>query len=116
MSIDLSDLNLQISVLETELDSTQDLFKKYITDQTIPLTTRWEVFLHSPTYVKNTYSFNEYFPDELTDYFGFDILDELSESSGVLSITRLLKLSKDPIDVDKVKEAILKYNIGAFCA
>lgn len=100
-------------------DSVEELKKDFvqlITNKEISLNERWEIFLHALIYVKDTYSFNEYFPDELTHCFGFDILDELSETYGVISITRLFELSENPIDVDKTKEVILKYNIGAFHA
>lgn len=114
MSISVQDLNLQLSVLETELNSTRTSFEEFITDQTVPLCVRWDVFIDAPSYIKNS-CFCSTFPEDLTGCFDFDIVEELGDSFvNVNPITEIFCLIRPPVDLDKTKEIILSHNIGTY--
>lgn len=65
----MTDIQTKIRQMELNVASVKLHFEKAITDESIPLEVRWELFVNAPSYLKNT---KFYMCSERDEYFGED--------------------------------------------
>lgn len=65
----MTDIQTKIHQMELNVASVKLHFEKAITDQSVPLEVRWDMFVSAPSYLKNS---RNYMCSEWDKYFGED--------------------------------------------
>ncbi len=134
----INEIELRINHLTNEIDNIKDGFEAYIADTSIPLENRWSTFVSAPTCLRDDVSDIPDFPVlsdwEILMYDG-PIHMERHQSMTAIGLIELVEALvediKDPdsfsnsfftryyeaislININDIKEFILKHNIGSF--
>lgn len=124
----------QMKNIQANLATMKPDFQKYIQDKTVSLEERWNVFVNTPAEMKNNKNYNPEFNSLPADFImyegpihmergetktGVELVENIEES--IQDIKDDIYFGKaynqkelDKVDLDKLKEEILKMNLGKF--
>lgn len=124
----MTDIQTKIRQMELNVASVKLHFEKAITDESIPLEVRWELFVNAPSYLKNTKFYmcsewDEYFGEDYVMYDGpyhverysfvvaADVIENAEENKAYYEDFPKIGNEWDYFDINEAKEKILVANL-----
>jgi len=107
-----------LAALATGVENVKKDFEAYISDKSVPLNTRWTLFVEAPAFMRNTSEYIEHF----TTFNDHEVYEDWINRGQVVSLLMTVEIMEESENFDDnegvkkisaFKEEILAKNLGA---